>query len=280
MGNLQYITFDQLMASVESDLSNFADNGLINRGTCIKVVRQVNHDIGLKIFKEKETTVRVENFKADLPEDFLYLQLALLCGDPVEYTLPTGTIWGTHTEEHNVTIPCRNPDKACLNSCEGTYWVTQTFKEKTTTISKLSPMRLTKKSLKFCADKCLNNTTSGYYEMDINNGEIVTGFREGDVYLSYLADMVDENNNVLVLDHPMLTPYYEYAVKKHILERILMNGDADVERRLGLLDLRLREARIAALNFINTIEYTDIQDVYQANRKRFYDKYQKMFYTW
>jgi hypothetical protein len=237
MSNLTYITFDQLMASIESDLSTFADNGLINRGTCIKIARKVNHDIGLKIFKEKETTVKVENYKAELPEDFFYLQLALLCQEPQQYNLPTGTVWGTHTEETNITAGCTRPLKSCLNSCNGAYWVTQTYKEKTVKMSNLSPVMLSKKSMKFCADGCPNTNWSSAYEIDVQDGQIVTNFREGDVYISYLSDMVDAEGNVLILDHPLLTPFYEYAIKKHLLENIMLNGEADVERRLALRTL-------------------------------------------
>lgn len=276
--NLQYITFDSLMSSVESDLSSFADNGLINRGSYIKIVRKVNHDIGLKIFKEKEITIKIENYKADLPEDFLYMQLALICGEPQQYYLGPGTVLGTHTEEKQIDLTCNNYKGACLNECGGAYWVTQTFKEKTIKFENLRPIRVSKRSHKFCGDACSNLSWSNCaYELDIQDGQIVTNFREGDLYFSYLADMVDIDNNILVLNHPLLRPYYEYAVKKHILENALMNGDAEVERRLGYVNNELKEARISALNFVNTVEYTDIQDMFKANRKIFYNKYQKMF---
>lgn len=280
MNNLQYITFNQLMASVESDISSISDNGLVNRGTCIKVARKVNNDLGLKIYREREATIKIENYKADLPEDFLYLQLALICGKPQEFNMPTGTIWGTHTEEkkkEEVVLSCKNPEKACLNSCNGTYWVTQTFKEKTVKVQDLRPIRLTKRSLKFCGDVCINNNWSGAYELDIKDGEVVANFCDGEIYINYIADMVDKDNNILILDHPMLTPYYEYAMKKHIFENMMLNGDQDVQSRLGYLRDELREARIAALNFVNTVEYTDIQDTFQANRKLFYNKYFRMF---
>lgn len=276
MVNPKYITFDGLMASVESDLSKYADNNMINRGTCIKVVRKVNHDLGLKIFREKEATIKVKNHIADLPADFMYLQLALICGKPIEYNLPAGTVWGTHTQEVDAT--CVQPNKTCLNGEGGAFWVTQLYKEKTVKVSQLTPIRISKKGLKYCSEQCVNNLWSSAYEMDIQEDQIVTNFREGDVYINYLADMVDENNNILVLDHPMLTPYYEYAVKKHILENFLINKQADVAQTLGYINNELKEARTAALNFTNTVEYTDIQDIFIANRNRFYNRYHKMFY--
>jgi hypothetical protein len=277
---LKYITFDQLMASVESDLSTYADNNMINRGICLKIARKVNHDLGLKIFRERETTLKIVDYKADLPEDFMYLQLALICKDPIQFSMPAGSILGTHTQETDVIVPCVKPDKTCLNSNGGSFWVTQIFKEKTIKVSNLMPIRISKKGLKFCSDNCINTGWSGAYEMDIQEGQIVTNFREGDVYINYLSDMVDLENNILILDHPLVTGYYEYAIKKHLLEGFMINGEADVERKLSYIAEQLKEARIAALNFTNTVEYTDIQDIFRANRLRFYNKYHKMFYAW
>lgn len=277
MNNIEYITYDQLMASIESDISSYADSGLIDRGKYIKIARKVNEDLGLKIFKEVEGSLKIENYKADLPPDFKFLQLALICGEPTQYHLGPGSIFGTHTEETNVTAGCVKPDKICLNSNGGAYWVTQTFKDKTVQLPKLHPIKLTKKSLKYCGDKCVNTTWSGAYELDLENGQAVTNFREGEIYINYLSDMVDKDNNILIINHPLLVPFYEYAIKKHIFENLLMNGDADVERRYMMIKNELRDARVAALNFLNTVEYTDIQDSYNANRARFYNKYYKMF---
>lgn len=287
MAKYNYITFDQLMASVESDFNSYADAGLMNRGVAIKAVRKVNEDLGLKLNKEKEAIIEIKNYKGDLPEDFMYLQLALAC-TVQHYNLGPGTVFGTHTVEHNLPkeettiteVPVNvyqnsNPWGQCqLNECNGTYWVTQIYKEKQIKFNQLIPLKLTPKSLKYCSDSCLNQKVQrAAYDIDIENGQIVTGFREGKIYINYLADMVDEENNVLILDHPLLTDYYEYSVKKRFLENFFMNGDVDAVSRLQYVNNELRDSRLRALNFINTIEYTDIQDTYKINRSRFYKRY-------
>lgn len=277
--NIPYITFDELMASVESDFAVYSRNALINRGNYIKVVRKVNHDLGLKIFKEKEAVLNIENYKADLPVDFLYLQMALGCGEIKMFGTPS--IYGTHTQEREVPATCTTPDKACLNSnCDGSaYWVTQTYKDKVITQHHLFPIRITPKSSKFCSEDCVNNRWTAGNEIHIENSEVTASFREGQIYISYLADMSDEDGNLLVLDHPKVTPYYEYAVKKSIIENLLMDGTDDVERKWSLMKNELKEARIEALNFTNTVEYSEIQQFYKANRKRFLNRYTSMFYV-
>src|SRR6478609_3486639 len=264
MSNINYITFDELMASVESDFATFTANGLINRGNYIKVVRKVNHDIGLKIFQQKEVMLKFENYRADLPDDFLYLQMALGCSEKSYYTGPA--IHGTHTEEHNEPVVCTSDMKPCLMSspCGTTYWVTQKFTNgRVIKHDYLFPLSISKKSYKHCADTCVNNHWHKYSDnLQIEGDCITASFREGLVYFNYLADMVDAEGNVLVMDHPKLTPYYEYAIKKSIMENVMIDGDDQVERKWGMMKNELREARIEALNFADTIEYDEIQEVY------------------
>lgn len=281
MNNLKYITFDELMASVESDMANYAKNNMINRGNYIKVVRKVNHDLGLKIFGNKEKVLTITDHKADLPEDFMYLQMALGLGEVYLYTGPS--IFGTHTVERETPVIPVCEDKVTLESseCGTTYWVTQMFKDKVVKHNHIFPLAISNKSIKLCSENCLNLEWSKFagHQIHVENGQVVTSFREGKVYINYLSDLVDEDNNVLLLDHPKVIPYYEYAVKKSILENILIDGSDDVERRWGLIKNELREARIEALNFVNTTEYKQIQDIFKINRNRFINRYQTMFYA-
>lgn len=266
------------MASVEEDFSSFADNGMIDRGKIVKVVRKVNEDIGLKIYREKEVMIDIDNYKGELPLDFAFMQMAVACH--VEYAYAHGSIFGTHTEDKEVPVTsyCATPP-TCMNECGGCYWVTQRFQDKVIKYPKLYPLRLTKNSHKFCSPNCINyrwDNREGY-QIDFDNEEIITDFKQGKIYISYLADMIDEDGNLLLLDHPLTTEYYEYAVKKHLLENWMINSDADVSQKLGYIKGELREARIRSMNFINTPEYSEIKDTYNKNRVMFYDKYHKMF---
>lgn len=276
---LSYITFDQLMASVESDLGKYADHGMINRGTCIKVVQRVNSDIGLKINKEREVLVDISHNKGELPEDFQYLQMAVAC-TAEHYHLP-GEVLGTHTEDKLVETQVPAYQNATMNSNGNVFWVAQQFETKTVKFDRLIPLKLSNRSLNLTAEHCINRhwNTAGY-EIDIADGQIITGFRHGKIYLNYLSDMVDGKGNVLVLDHPLVRDYYEYAIKKHLLENWMLNTEADVERKWNYIKAELKDARVRALSFVNTPEYTEIQDMYTANRLRFWSKYNAMFYAY
>lgn len=271
--SLRYITFDQLMASVESDFSSFTDNGMIDRGKAIKIVRKVNEDIGLKIYQEHCAMIEICDFKGELPLDFMYLQMAVACTIEHAY-LHGGSVYGTHTIETDVPVHKLASQGACMNECGGCYWVTQQYKDRVIKYDRLTPLKLCKKAKKYCADNCINlNWDKAAYDIDIEDGKIITGFREGKIYISYLSDMVDEEGNLILIDHPLTTEFYEYSVKKHFLENFMMNNDAEVSQKLGYVKEELRQARIRALNFINTPEYCEIANVYEVNRRAFYNKY-------
>jgi hypothetical protein len=271
------------MAGVESDLRNYADAGLFDRADYIKVARKVNSDLGLKIYTENDAIIQVKDYKSTLPADFLYLQLAMACD--VSY-VKVPKIRGIQTEAHssseeNVPLDIINPcdNKCALNECNGVMWVTQKIGSKTYKYEHLQKLSISKSSRKFCSDTCFNLRFKSPNEMHIDSdGETVHfSFREGEIYIKYLSDMVDGENNVLILDHPMVNDYYEYAIKKKFFENMELNKEGDFERDYVLVSNELRKARIEAINFINTPEYGEIIKIHESNRKRFYDKYVRYF---
>ena len=280
---LRYRTFDQLMASIEGELPTYADSGLIDRRNFIKTVRKVNSDLGLKIYTEKETIIKVSDYKAILPGDFMFLQLALACS--VHYVhMPK--LRGIQTEAHSskdedVPLEIQNPcdNKCAVNECNGVMWITQKIGDRTVKYEHITKLSISKASHPFCSDTCMNFRFKDPNQMHIDSdGETAHfSFREGDIYISYLSDMVDGDNNVLILDHPLVNDYYEYAVKKKLFENLELNKEGDFERDFVLVSNELRKARIEAINFVNTPEYGDIIKIYESNRQRFYNNYARHF---
>lgn len=115
----------------------------------------------------------------------------------------------------------------------------------------------------------------------IQNGYLFTSFKTGKVYISYQGMLEDDEGHLLVPDHDMLNEYYEYAIKQRILENLLMN-DEPVDKKLQLVEARLRGARNNALSIVNTPNFSEMKKVWQMNRKAQYSKYYDMFksYNW
>ena len=115
------------------------------------------------------------------------------------------------------------------------------------------------------------------FRLKIKDGFIHTiNFKDGRVYLNYESLMEDDEGNLLVLDHPLVNEYYEYALKERIVENLFMNGE-NVSQKLQLVQAKLKISRNAALSFINTPDYGEMKRMYVKNRKAMYDKYYNMF---
>jgi hypothetical protein len=89
---LQYRTFDELMADVYTDFEQYNLENMINPQQLIRVVTRVNDDLGLAINKTKDAVIDICNHKGRLPVDFQILNHMYVCGKySVTETVPSGT---------------------------------------------------------------------------------------------------------------------------------------------------------------------------------------------
>ncbi|MFO0089402.1 MAG: hypothetical protein ACK518_01070, partial [bacterium] len=117
-----------------------------------------------------------------------------------------------------------------------------------------------------------NSFPTGY----IKNGYLYTNLDKGTLFISYEGALEDEEGNLLVLDHPVINEYYEYALKQRILENLYINGE-DVVQRMQLIEQRMRPARNYALTIVNTPNFSEMLQLWETNRKAQYYKYYDMF---
>ena len=278
---LQYKTFDQLLDEVSADFTTYSIEGMIEPGQLIKVAQRVNYDLGLRIHGTKEKVLEITKSKTRLPDDFYVLNYAYLCG---KCTVTYPVMAGRETE--NVILnaaccsKCGEPDPEC--TCEKTYTVECNTGEKifvqvvekrkyeTRTYETFTNVRIATSSGKIDAT---NDTDKVGY---IKNGFIYTNIEEGRLFISYQGSLEDDEGNLLVLHHPMINEYYEYALKQRILENLFINGE-DVSQKMQLIEQRLRGARNNALSIVNTPDFAEMYKLWQTNRKAQYSKYYDMF---
>jgi hypothetical protein len=287
---LQYRTFDQLLNEVSADFVTYSNEGMIEPGQLIKVAQRVSYDLGLRIYGTKEKMIDLEKNKVRLPDDFYVLNYAYLCGQ-VTATYPV--MHGRHTENIildpskcktvngvNTCVTCGGTDTTCL--CERTYTVecktgqkiyvqvVEKRKHETKTYTNFEKITISPSSGRI--DALDNSGNNGY----IKNGFIYSNVEEGRLFISYQGALQDDDGNLLVLDHPMINEYYEYAMKQRILENLYMNGE-DVSQKIQLVEQRLRSARNNALSIVNTPDFAEMYKLWQTNRKAQYNKYYDMF---
>jgi len=279
---LKYKKFDSLLEDVKLDLRSLATDGTIDPAQLIKVALRVNYDLGLRIYMTKERVLEVCKSKVRLPDDFFVMNFALLCGE-VKHTfpLPQGTNiqevspkWRPWVEQNfcsDVSLP---EQPVCLTQCGQSYQLIQVVNTETRYYNHFYPVRF--KNSQFIDCDCPNVNYLAKDEAYIKDGWIYTNFEEGNLYINYQGSLEDEDGNLLVPDHPYLNEYYEYALKKRILENLIMDG-TNVGAQLQLVNQEYVGARNNALSLVNTPNFSEMEKLWSANRKAMYGKYYDMF---
>jgi len=310
--SLKYRTFNSLFEDVTVDFQNYALEGVINPQHLIKIARKCNYDLGFRIYRTRQVILEVEHGKVRLPDDFHILNFAIVCG---ESTVTEALPQGTNIEERLVAPdfvcepgqpstcatpppdPCNDPidpcnttdpyTGTCLTKCGEEYQLVQKISTTTRTFKTQFHLMITDNEYA-CNDSCTNNVTptgmtglvpNGRGPIDqasIDQGWLMTNFNNGKVYLNYVGDMIDDDGNIMVPDHEMINEYYEYALKERILENLVMNGE-NVGERYNLIASKLRAARNYALTIVNTPNFSEMQKLWQVNRKAQYANYYDMF---
>ena len=282
---IKYRTFDDLLNEVSIDFKIYSNEGMIEPAELIKIAQRVNYDLGLRIHKTKHVILDVENKKAKLPDDFYVLNFALLAG---KYKVERPVIQGDQREYgyaamcHKCNLPA--PDCSCGTQFDvavdvhgddsGALVLVQRIKSEVRTYDHFERIYLSPN--KYVQNDNIMNNVPSPNAGEIKNGYIYTNLEQGKLYISYEGALEDDEGNLLVLDHPMINEYYEYAMKQRILENLYINGE-DVERKLGLIETKLRIARNNALGIVNMPDFAEMKALWLLNRKAMYNKYYDMF---
>ena len=302
---LKYRTFDQLLADVAVDFEKYDLESLLLPQQLIKVAKKVNYDLGLRVFQTKEAVLEVEKGRVKLPDNFYTLNFALLCGEHEEKVLLPQ---GTHVEERILTpeykyqpptidtctvqqatpkcntcnastdpCNCTVPTPCVQLDCKGNeYSLVQTLSYATRTYKFLRQIRILSNPMSVDCD-CPNLYWDSPFTGWIKDGYFYTNFPHGHLYINYQGMLEDDEGNLLVPDHDMLNDYYEYAMKQRILENLIMNDETVSQAKIQIIEDRYRKARNIAKSIVNTPNFAELKQLFEANRKAQYHKYYDMF---
>ena len=284
---LKYRTFDDLISEISMDFVIYNNEGMIEPAQLIKVAQRVNYDLGLRIHGTKNIVLPIANNKVKLPDDFYVANYAYLC---FKEEVCSRVLSGRHTENEIVgttnsgcsrdCTKCKKTEMDC--NCQYTYVqecqngenifvkVVEKRKYEIRTFENFHRFEFSTESAQ--CDALERSYPTGY----VKNNYIYTNIEKGDLFLSYQGAMEDDEGNLLVLDHPVINEYYEYAVKQRLLENLYISGE-DVIQKLQLVELRLKAARNNALTIVNTPDFSEMYQLWKTNRKAMYGKYYDMF---
>ena len=312
---LKYRTFDQLMADVKSDFKKYDLQNLIDEQDMIKITKAVNYDLGLRINQTKEAVLEVEKGRVRLPLDFYTVNFMLICGQySIKEYVPQGThieerIIDPVIPEYQQAPPpvnldaceppevdpcdpclqCGNPcctdtcgpcssnEASCSLNCKGEqFQLVQVLKHETRVYTVLQPLRLLENAMEIECD-CPNLYWESPNTAWIKDGWLYTNFKTGKVYINYQGLMEDAEGNLMVLDHDMINLYYEYALKRRIIENLIMDDQPVSPTKIQLVETRYKENRTYALSIVNTPNFSEMKEMWKKNRKAMYHKYYNMF---
>ena len=183
-------------------------------------------------------------------------------------------------------VPCATNLSACakpriiLNCKKDCYELVQIVNNVSTTYKRTLPIRILQNPVNVdcnCPNLFMHTAATGW----IQNGFFMSNIECAKVFIQYQGQMEDDDGNLLVPDHDLLNEYYEYAVKQRILENLIMN-DEPVEKKLQIVEARLRVARNQALSVVNTPNFAEMKEVWAMNRRAMYARYYDQFksYNW
>jgi len=279
---LKYRTFESLLEDVRTDLKSLTTDGVIDPAQLIKVAMRVTYDLGLRVYMTKERVLTIEKGRAKLPDDFYVMNFAILCGQR-SYTVvnPQGTNvqdvvpeWRPWVEANSCSNESLPQQPVCLTKCGNSYQLIQVIGTQEVTYKLMDPV--TFKNSQFVDCDCPNVKYRSHNVAYIKDGWVYLNMEDANMYINYQGTLEDDNGELLVVDHPMINDYYEYALKKRILENLLMDG-SNVSNQLQLVLSEYRTARNYALSIVNTPNFSEMQKVWSMNRKAMYSKYYDMF---
>lgn len=279
---LKYRTFNQLLDEVNTDFVMYNNENLIEPAQLIKVAQRVNYELGLRIHGTKEKMLEIEHRKVKLPDDFYVLNYAHLA-QRYETTEPVYS--GRHTENVMGAVSTCNKCYRSVSDCRCEYTYVQECQNGENIFVQVIEKRKTEtrtydsfSRMKIAVDTGRTDAMTDTHENVgyIKNGFLYTNVEHGNLFISYQGALEDEDGNLLVLDHPLINEFYEYAIKQRLLENLYINGE-DVVQKLQLIEQRLRPARNNAMSVVNTPDFAEMYQVWKANRKAMYSRYYDMF---
>jgi hypothetical protein len=171
---------------------------------------------------------------------------------------------------------CSNPE-SCSLTCNGdAMQLVQTLTYETREYEEIRTIRIIQNTENLSGE-CFNLYWDSSLTAELKDGFIFTSFQTGKIYLNYQGNLEDADGNLLIPDHEFLNEYYEYALKQRIVENLIMNDEEVNPNKIQLIEQRYRAARNNALSFVNTPNFGELKELYQANRNAMYSKYYDMF---
>lgn len=281
----KYIKLSQLMSSVRSDLNLYDDAGMIDEDRVIKIIAECNEKLGQRIFKSRECKIEVCNGVADLPGDLWKIEniFATRIVDGVDITpmVRARQLEFSPTPPKDKTKIITYGKMGCVDSCNNCYWVSdrrEEVKPEKIQYEVITPLIVSNRIVSKCVEYSpCDKYRHGNYQVDLENEQLTFNFKDGEVYISYLGNLLSDDGEIEIPFHPKLNSYYEYAVMEKILQDIFLNSDGDVINKLKYITEKKKESYAIAWDYVNTAQVNEWANAQKNIQRDYYNKWYRIF---
>jgi len=270
----KYIDAVEVMNRASSSLRTYADSDLFFIEDYYKVIDLCNQRMGLRLNPTKEVLIKVEDGRAELPEDFHLLNLALLVGTRIiTHNFPLSKTEYLTSECPTLKDLAILENKCCdfKLECGRVPKLTCKYEQHTFEFQETFIVRLTEK--KYTTSDCfnLNVSNSAIHLMEITNNQIfIDNVVDGYIYLQYQSTMKEEGNLPICIDNEIVLNYYEQALKYEILFDLYINKKLEVAQALPLIERKKNQAEREAISLVRTPEFDELMSIGTMLKKRYY----------
>jgi hypothetical protein len=266
----KYTTAEEVFNRVSASLKGYFDSDMVITDEYYKVIDLCNSRMGLRINPTKEALIKVSNGSAELPIDFLLLDLALAVMSET-FTSLNPTIKREYlTGECPTFCDIAQAGKCCNFNleCGKKPVLTCEYEDMKIEFQQTYITRLTEK--KYCTSECANFNGNSPYLMEISNNQMFVDFiSDGYIYIQYISAMKGEGNIPTCLDNEIILNYYEQAIKYEILQDLYINKKLEIANALQLVEKRLILAKNEAISLTSTPEFGELININNMLKREF-----------
>jgi len=229
----------KLIAEILTELKKYDEAGMIDYRSLNRWIISEMKNFGYNIMQLTEKIVKVENGRAELPENFYSLALVVKC-TPENYSFEEGCkecvqssyFWKQRLE---TVYEWDNGSESHIGKDFKLIEERVVNKDATVTIRYSNPVRLRpSKNMKrdLIADKSPNlQQFRSEFEFTLQGNYLNVNFKDGDLYLQYYGLPLNEDNELEIPDNRNIQEYLIAYCKRKIFQMIWDNGE-DVQNRL------------------------------------------------
>lgn len=279
-----YISASELLLEVENILSTYHERSLLDNSIYYPVIKRCLHRLGLRALPLNSTVVQIENYQAKLPTDFYKLRFALGCANVIKIQTNENPqvyeVYNTDKFQSYHDDYLLKPNETRVDDCGDEFYVIQRYETFSLKHTEFFPLSISSSSYQSCTSDCINKKQLVGNQIDISNKTITTSFPKGSVYIEYLQSLEQETPDgveLLIPDFAQITNWIVQTCILKGLEKIYLNGEADVQQRLNYI---LQQQSIAEANAMSFVSRHSVKEFYAVRTQLFsrFKKYNDVVY--